>query len=247
VSARATFWAWEQSLKSSQKLALLALANCHNKDTNQCNPSLQYLCKATGLDRKTVISSLGKLEELQLINTVKRFGVSNKYQILTSTEIGTSTNLGTTQKRDGGSTQNGTRPVPKTVHKPITNLKGNLKPIDPLFVASAERMFTMILDVAPKTKKPDFDKWADEIRKMVELDKHTPKEIAKVFEWANNDNFWRINILSPSKLRQKFSQLHAKMGNQHEINKPNVNNRTETKLERISRQADEIFADATNH
>jgi hypothetical protein len=108
-------------------------------------------------------------------------------------------------------------------------------------------MFAMILEVAPKTKKPDFDKWADDIRKMVELDKHTPEEIAKVFEWTNRDNFWRTNILSPSKLRQKFSQLHAKMGNQHEINKPNFNNRTETKLERISRQADEIFADATNH
>lgn len=243
MSGKATFWAWDQPLKSSQKLVLLALANCHNKDTNQCNPSLQYLCKATGLDRKTVISSLGKLEELQLTNTVKRFGVSNKYQILTSTEIGTSTNLGTTQKRDGGSTQNGTRPVPKTVHKPITNLKENLKPI---YIATAEYIFDKVKEVKPKTKSPDFDKWADDVRKTIEIDGHTIEEYTKVFNWTMADNFWRMNISTPSKLRDKFADLHARMENQANAkNQPSNYQRRESAIERSQRQAREIFEEST--
>lgn len=59
--------------------------------------------------------------------------------------------------------------------------------------------------------KPKLDKWADMIRLMRERDKLTHREIATVFQYANKDSFWRTNILSPSKLREKFGQLEAKM------------------------------------
>lgn len=52
-------------------------------------------------------------------------------------------------------------------------------------------------------------KWAEDIRLMRERDGRTPEEIKAVFLWANEHEFWRANILSPSKLRQQFTQLLA--------------------------------------
>ncbi len=76
----------------------------------------------------------------------------------------------------------------------------------------AEWMLKKIQEVAPKTKA-NLDKWADTVRLMRKQDDLSHKEIQDVFIWANKDSFWRVNILSPSKLRDKFAQLHAQMNN----------------------------------
>jgi hypothetical protein len=49
--------------------------------------------------------------------------------------------------------------------------------------------------------------WYDEVRKMIEIDKRTIQEIKEVIEWCQNDEFWHKNILSMSKLREKFDRL----------------------------------------
>lgn len=74
----------------------------------------------------------------------------------------------------------------------------------------AEGMYSSILKVAPKTKKPNFVKWADDIRLMNENDKCALSEMANVFRWVKQDEFWKTNILSPSKFRKQYSVLHAK-------------------------------------
>lgn len=77
----------------------------------------------------------------------------------------------------------------------------------------AEGMAKEVLKVAPKTKPPNLDRWADVIRLMRERDGHTHAEMAAVFRYANQDEFWRVNILSPDKLRTQFAKLDAKMRN----------------------------------
>lgn len=128
MSAKATFWAWEQETpKASDKFVLLCLANCHNDDTKRCDPSVNYIAAQTGMDRKTVMTSIERLTESQIISPNKRFGTSTSYTLfidVTSTKNGTSTKTGT-------STKNGTRPVPKTGHPPVPKTvpkpKRNLK------------------------------------------------------------------------------------------------------------------------
>lgn len=63
----------------------------------------------------------------------------------------------------------------------------------------------------PSMKKPNLNAWADDIRKMRELDERTDEQIRKVFTWANQDKFWQANILSPDKLREKYDQLVVKI------------------------------------
>jgi hypothetical protein len=82
---------------------------------------------------------------------------------------------------------------------------------DPDDYRLAEWMAQHVLRVAPKSKPPKLDSWADTIRLMRERDEHSHRDIAAVFTFANNDSFWSVNILSPTKLREKFGELDAKM------------------------------------
>jgi len=75
----------------------------------------------------------------------------------------------------------------------------------------AEWIYSLVVKVAPSSKKPNFETWANVIRLMRESDKLTHQDISDVFKWANQDSFWSSNILSVKKLREKFPQLQAKM------------------------------------
>lgn len=113
MSAKATFWAWSlKGLKSSQKLVLLCLADNHNGESGQCNPSVAFIADKTGLNRKTILQALSDLERVGLIRAQKRFGTTTNFRLLTSTNFGTGGDGSKTQKagKKAGetSTENGT-------------------------------------------------------------------------------------------------------------------------------------------
>lgn len=142
MSARATFWAWEQDVPSVHfRCILLCLADCHNADNGQCNPSIAHISRKTKCDRKTVMKALKTLEQHNFISVVKGVGSANNYvfNFETSTSDGTttsttqgSTNDGTTNNGQShqwyrGSTTDGTWVVPPVGHESKKNLKENLK------------------------------------------------------------------------------------------------------------------------
>ena len=45
------------------------------------------------------------------------------------------------------------------------------------------------------------------IRKMVELDGRTPQQVQGMIDWSQSDEFWKTNILSAKKLREKYDQM----------------------------------------
>lgn len=60
-------------------------------------------------------------------------------------------------------------------------------------------------------KKSNMQTWADDMRKLIELDQ-VDKRLAKdVMDWVTQDSFWRTNVLSAKKLREKFMELAIKM------------------------------------
>lgn len=61
-----------------------------------------------------------------------------------------------------------------------------------------------------EAKKPDLQKWADEVRKMHELDHRPFDKISRMVDWSQADGFWKTNILSPEKLRKHYDQMAAK-------------------------------------
>lgn len=62
-------------------------------------------------------------------------------------------------------------------------------------------------------KKPSRTrKNTDAARLLLDKDGYDVKQVSWMIRWATNDEFWRTNILSMSKLREKFDQLKAKAG-----------------------------------
>ncbi|TSI12652.1 hypothetical protein [Brevibacterium aurantiacum] len=51
----------------------------------------------------------------------------------------------------------------------------------------------------------------DDMRLLIDRDQYTTDQIRYVIGWCQHDNFWKANILSPKKLREKFPQLVARI------------------------------------
>lgn len=89
----------------------------------------------------------------------------------------------------------------------------------------AHWFYGLLKQLNPNHKEPNFEKWADEIRKIVNIDKRSYNEISDLMLWVNQDNFWQTNVLSPSKLRDKWDQLTIAK------NKTKSTNRTQQRTE----------------
>ncbi|MDQ3273529.1 MAG: hypothetical protein M3Q39_00495 [Actinomycetota bacterium] len=58
------------------------------------------------------------------------------------------------------------------------------------------------------SKRPTITKaWRESARLLVDKDGYTVEQILKAIDWCQADGFWRANILSMPKLREKYDQL----------------------------------------
>ena len=88
---------------------------------------------------------------------------------------------------------------------------------------AAVYLFEKIKERLPNKKEPDFQKWADEVRKTVELDGVPIERYKEVLDWSQNDDFWQANILSTNKLRKQFDTIYLQMQRDSKQNAPKVN------------------------
>ncbi len=76
----------------------------------------------------------------------------------------------------------------------------------------ADKLKSLILINNPTGKVPkNLKRWADDIDRMIRLDKRTEAEIEAIITFSQQDSFWHANILSGQKLREKYDQLYLKM------------------------------------
>lgn len=58
-----------------------------------------------------------------------------------------------------------------------------------------------------RPREPNWTAWANDVRLMCSQDKRTHRQICPMFRRIQGDPFWCRNILSPSKLREKWDDL----------------------------------------
>jgi len=99
----------------------------------------------------------------------------------------------------------------KPESEPLVNIKNKFLPEDIQFVK------TMRADISKADSKRKFigsiETWAEEIRKLREIDNRPLAEIQALWLLIQADPFWQKNILSALKLRSKFSDLKNKLEN----------------------------------
>jgi len=104
----------------------------------------------------------------------------------------------------------------KELQKKLKELKdNNVKTFssDSIEIRLAEYLKNWIIknNSSSKAKVCNVQGWAKIIDYMIRLDGRNPEEIKNVIKFAQTDSFWMQNILSTSKLREKYDQLFMKM------------------------------------
>lgn len=189
MSLKAIAWAWEQPIKpASAKLVLLYLADCTNRETGACFPSIERISEHTSLDRKTIINGLSILEVIGAISARKKRGCPSHYKLhlnanLASTKSGTST--------ENGSTENGTRPVPKTVPNQYRKRDTNqeLTRNEPKPIVAAVEKPTAATTPGARKMRGDWKPSDKLIQRAIKLDLHVanPEQVLAEFKdyWIN--------------------------------------------------------------
>lgn len=96
----------------------------------------------------------------------------------------------------------------------------------------AERLAHLLYDrhrqVDPHftTSQKHIEQWARDIEKLNRIDKRSYEDIEKVIRWAKTaGNFWCPNIISGSKLREKYPQVFLQMQQQYTRSPPEGKNK----------------------
>lgn len=119
------------------------------------------------------------------------------------------TELQTSYEQDSNAAPDPTRPDP-TYIKDSSSEVANATPrpeVESLLDLLDSQIQSNGLKKPARTKKNQ-----DAIRLLLDRDGHRPDQVAWIIRWAAADEFWHSNILSASKLREKFPQLMAKAG-----------------------------------
>ncbi len=91
----------------------------------------------------------------------------------------------------------------------------------------AQAIYERVKEITESTREPNWADWSNVIRLMREKDQREPEHIGALFSWANQDSFWKTNILSPSSLRDKWGKLAAKRHEERNGSKAHSNGRTQ--------------------
>jgi len=68
-------------------------------------------------------------------------------------------------------------------------------------------LLTSIKKLRPKFKEPNLNSWAEDIDKMLRIDKREVDEINSIIEWLPSCGFWAAKVLCGSKFRNHFDRL----------------------------------------
>lgn len=127
-------------------------------------------------------------------------------------EVGTNTEITTETTTENKKEKNSRKQVydESSVHFQLANL-----------------LYEKIVLDDPSFKQPNMNAWADHIRLMIERDGRTVEQIKYLIEWSQANPFWKSNILSTKKLREKSTTLirqikAEKGGKAHESNQRSI-------------------------
>lgn len=220
MSVKATNWAYSHSIKPNHKFVLVAMAD-NADDAGVCWPGYRYVADKTCMSERTVMRIVADLCRFGLIEKETRRGAdgrqkSNIYRLKLEQSPGDNLSCGQGDKLGIDRVTNRVSPGDNTVtpNNELTVIKSNhhnnhqqLSDDAVQDLALVDWIFDLIKILNPKHKPPNRNQWAKEIRLMREIDGRSRHDIAVLFKWANADQFWRGNILSPGKLRKNWDRL----------------------------------------
>lgn len=243
VKVMAWVWEWSQS-KKSDRLVLLAIADCASEDGANAYPSITELIRKTGLSERGVQSAIARLVELGELFVGRNLGPRgcNRYRVVMTLP---------TDPVGGSACTPAESAPPQNLHPPATSAPPPPQPVHPTPATSApgtvlepsiepsKRRTSSRVDLASRedvervcrhladrieangSLRPTIGKeWHTSARLMMDKDGRTEQQIHRAIDWCQDDPFWRGNILCMSSLRKKYDQLRLKAQQQRTRSAP---------------------------
>lgn len=184
-----------------------------NKESDSI--SVSQFMEVTGLSNRSVITACESLVEMGLLERSGGERKLNTYSVkafeISQTGEKSSSDLVKkvhTQNNNKNTIQNNNTSSSEKIFQ--TEQRAKKYSFSPDDMRAAEWIFELLKKLNPEFKVKSMDSWANCVRLMRERDGRTHRDICELFQWANQDPFWSLNILSPSSLREKWIQLSIK-------------------------------------
>lgn len=213
-----------RSLSMSGKMLWSEIHSLYSKDKGGCFATNEYLMDFMGLKRSRFLEVIKELKNFGLLIQVSFDGRNRVLKAIQPIDAGQQT----TGKPDDSSPENRTPPIiyevldegidsscPHTTEPPAVSKKETITPpFDAIRLA--EFLFSRIQQNDPRAKKSEkqIHQWSLDLDKMFRLDGYLWHDIENLIVYATEDEFWKSNILSASKLREKAQQLTIRMNQQ---------------------------------
>lgn len=112
---------------------------------------------------------------------------------------------------------------------------------DSIHYQLASDFFEKIKINNPEAKQPNLQKWADDIRKMIELDNRTPEQVKNMISWSQAHEFWSGVVLSTGNLRKQYDKMKVQALNSSKPNKKQPYNNQSIRKETLPDWAQEEY------
>ena len=111
---------------------------------------------------------------------------------------------------------NNTKDLRTLLCKPHEKVGTDKKSFSPEAAGLAGKLFECIRDRKDNYREPNMAQWSLDMDKILRLDKRTVEQVEELIAWSQQHDFWRHNILSPSKLRKQLDRLEMIMSRDHQ-------------------------------
>ena len=235
MSNEALTWAFRQDLPMTQKFVLVALAD-YADERGECFPKHETTAARTGANVRTVQRAIAALMEAGFMDMDHQYRDdgrfrSNRYRLNLSRDV---PRHGATPTPAESHQHPGT--VPPLPRQRVTNTPAESRSKNPHRTPKGTPRGTVSADAAtadrdsgedqPRedvdglcelladciagngSKRPTITRrWRDAARLLLDRDGRTVEQVAWIIRWSQADDFWRANVLSMPKLREKFDTL----------------------------------------
>lgn len=225
---------YDPDVPQEAKLVFLAISS-HIGQDGTAWPSLRTLASYLRMSRNTISRQLDWLRERgyltwkpQTVEGVNGRGAkSHRYQLLVGPLGGAPESQGGSEEirsgsdgSQGGSRRNQGGSAGEPERASLTNTKNKNpssaprartskaidEPVRPEVVELCELLADRI--EGNGSKRPNVTKgWVDACRLLLDRDGRTPDKVRNAIEWSQANPFWRANVMSMPKLREKYDQL----------------------------------------
>lgn len=169
------------------------------------------------VSEKAFMNARAELKQLGLIDFIpsKKRGECTKYRILYPTNYSTNGSTKEVQTSVQSADINKLKQKQKSMSNDIPEKSVTERyPNDSFEMRCVNRLVAALTAQFPGSKVPTTqigrEKWADEVERMKRIDSRKESDILEALEFAITDPFWRTNIRSTAKLREKFETLLLK-------------------------------------